>query len=227
MRSFLFIITMFVIASGSINAQYFDSSKELNDTTFRAPKLAIMWTPTQLFGRFSSHMFSLEKRIAHSLNIAFDYGWVNNEEFNEFDKIYFQNKSGNKMVVRVKKYLTSRKSYERPFAALEIFSNHLEYDRNRSFEIPCPGANCSYTENRTYQMKNKQLGIRAVGGYSMSIFGPLLLELEAGLGLRSTKITSTGKPVDYSFLYGKYFSEDGRETNMTMNLSVRLLFQLK
>ena len=227
MRSFLFMTLMGLVLNTSLKSQYFDSKRISSDTVFSVSRLSFIWTPSQLIGRFSSNMFSIEKRLTDTLNIGFDYGQIRNREYNKFDETYFQNKSGYKIAVKVKRYVKSKNTYERPFWALELFYNLVKYQRNRTFQISCPGSNCTFKENRTYQLKNNELGFRTIAGYSMDLVGPFSLELEAGLGLKLINLVSTGKPEEISFTYGKFFREDGHDTNITANLSVRLHYRLK
>ncbi len=189
------------------------------------PQLAVHWLASQHLGRFSAHMFSIEHRIADRINLEHGIGVIYNRNVIEDDEIYFNRKRGFKSSTKIKFYHKSDRSFQ-PFYGLEAFFNHRNYERTRTFELSC-GADCTFFESRTYNIENNSLGLRINAGLISPISSRFYLEMEAGMGIQQSNLTSSGKPHEFIRRFGRLFAEDETLTNYALNLNIKLAYLIK
>lgn len=189
------------------------------------PELAVHWVASQHLGRFSAHMLAFEHRLVDRVNLEYALGLIYDRNVIEDDEIYFDGKQGFKSGVKVKFYNRSDRSFQM-FYGLEAFFNHRMYERTRTFELNC-SAGCTYFEQRTYDIENNTLGLRLNAGLFSPVSSRLYIEMEAGMGLQYSNLTSTGKPEGVIRTYGRLLAEDETVTNYSLNVNIKLAYRIK
>ncbi len=170
-------------------------------------------------------MLAFEHRLVDRVNLEYALGLIYDRNVIEDDVIYFDEKQGFKSGVKVKFYNRSDHSFQ-AFYGLEAFFNHRLYERTRTFKRAC-NAGCTYFEQRTYDIENNTLGLRLNAGLFTAISSRLYIEMEAGMGLQHSNLTSEGKPENVIRMYGRLLAEDETVINYALNVNIKLAYRIK
>lgn len=242
MKFKILAIILFVV-SAEIKGQQAYYQQESDSVIHAASSLSVKLIPSQLIWRFPAYMLGFEHGLSKNLGIDYKFGLIRNRNNFDDDETYFNGKSGFKSSVMFRSYSLENgvlgsvfnffngdnfgSSPVKSFVGLELFYNQIKFDRTRIFRFDCQGG-CEYFQKATYGLKMEELGARINVGFIAPLFAPVSLEVAMGFGVAHRSFNEDErKPVDFQRMYGRFYDEDFQGFLASLNLDVKLVFDLK
>lgn len=227
MRKFILLFVLFVTISPIAMAQSDSLHTSDSDGVFY-PKSMIKWHSLFLFNRFPTPYFSYEFNVKKKLNLSLGVGYVLGLDQNDNTQNEFQNPSGIKSGLELRRYLSTER-VNTFFISVGLDYFYVKYDRSRTFGFECNGRNdCAFFQFDRYSVLRQDRRVTSRVGIITELGDSFYLEMALGFGINSRKFRTEDRISGFDIQFGDTeLREDGTQFLFLPSIAFNLAYKLK